>query len=174
MSNKEVQKLRVKGQTFNIKDAHARDLIAIIQELFGNKFSESSQYEYNDYVIKDGVLYRFTDHKSPGKWDSKKVEQSVILNELGKGSGSSGIEVVYKDETEEMIMFASSGLEVGESQEELVFFKSGSGSISPSPEEPIPGVTPENIQEISERVARIIEGDMSEITSDQVSDLFNN
>lgn len=168
MSNKEVQKLRVKGQTFNIKDAHARDLIRIIQELFGNKFDESLQYEYGDYIIKDGILYRFTDHKSPGIWDPKKVEQSVILNELGKSSGSSGIEVVYKDETEEMIMFASSGLEVGESLEELVFFKSG------SPDEPIEGITQETIQEISKRVAKIIEDDMSEITSDQVSDLFDN
>lgn len=172
MSNKEVQKLRVKGQTFNIKDAHARDLIRIIQELFGNKFDESLQYEYGDYIIKDGILYRFTDHKSPGIWDPKKVEQSVILNELGKSSGSSGIEVVYKDETEEMIMFASSGLEVGESLEELVFFKSGSGSLSPG--EPVEGITQETIQEISKRVAKIIEDDMSEITSDQVSDLFDN
>lgn len=172
MGNKEVQKLRVKGQTFDIKDAHARDLIKIIQELFGNKFDESLQYEYGDYIIKDGVLYRFTDHKSPGIWDPKKVEQSVILNELGKGSGSNGIEVVYKDETEEMIMFASSGLEVGESLEELVFFKSGSGSLSP--DETIEGITPETIQEISKRVAKIIEDDMSEITSDQVSDLFDN
>lgn len=171
MSNKEVQKLRVKGQTFDIKDAHARDLIKIIQELFGNKFDESLQYEYGDYIIKDGVLYRFTDHKSPGIWDPKKVEQSVILNELGKGSGSNGIEVVYKDETEEMIMFASSGLEVGESSEELVFFKSGSGITSP--DDPVE-ITPENLQEISKRVAKIIEDDMSEITSDQVSDLFDN
>lgn len=46
------------------------------------KFSEDTDYIKGNYCIKDDVLYKFTDAKPAGSWDSTKVEAVTVEGEL--------------------------------------------------------------------------------------------
>ena len=45
-------------------------------------FSDEQAYSTGDYVTYDGDLYRFTSNKSAGAWDSTKVTQITVADEL--------------------------------------------------------------------------------------------
>lgn len=47
-----------------------------------SKFSEDTDYIKGKYCIKDDVLYKFTDAKPSGAWDSSKVEAVTVEGEL--------------------------------------------------------------------------------------------
>lgn len=51
-------------------------------ENLAEPFSSSNNYSVGDYVIYNGVLYRFTSNHSAGDWDSSEVVQTTAMNDI--------------------------------------------------------------------------------------------
>lgn len=47
-----------------------------------HRFSTTTDYQVNDYVLKNGIVYRFTTAHTAGAWDSSQVTQIGSLAEL--------------------------------------------------------------------------------------------
>lgn len=170
---RDVSKLQLNGEIFNIKDSSARNSTKTLFDILGNEFNESLTYEVGDYVLKDNILYKFLEQKSRGKWNPNIVEACVVLNELGKGSTSINNHVVYLEDTEG-IMFYTKGMNIMYSEDsEGIIFGSGTHNSSGSSSN-TQYITDEDIKFISEKVAAIISNNMSEITREEVLDMLNN
>jgi len=73
---------QVKAMTeLNAVDATATDAYQTAEQI-SDQFSTDNGYGVNDYCIYENTLYKFTDTKSAGAWDSTKVTATKVSDEL--------------------------------------------------------------------------------------------
>ena len=104
--------------------------------IIADAFSTSAAYAVGDYVIYEGVLYRFTSAHSAGAWASGDVTSVVVGNELeGKAAASHTHDDRYYTETEidgkfekEIMYFTSQTVSVASSAQIMRIPASGTNS----------------------------------------------
>ena len=74
-------------------DAGSGDVSQIIASE-ENNFDSTKAYSAGDVVVKDGVLYQFTDDHAAGEWNASDVEETNILTLLDTSGGVSGNRVI--------------------------------------------------------------------------------